>query len=93
MNLSKLGHYKVNVGGTEVGGGTSFSMLQMLNKAYKVMYMQGHSLHPLKALYLATLGSAQVLRLKDHIGSFALGNEADFIVLDFNATPLIDYRL
>eukprot|EP01018_Ginkgo_biloba_P031270 Gb_02958 [translate_table: standard] len=94
MNLPKLEHYKVNVGvGTDVGGGTSFSMLQTLNEAYKVMQMQGHSLHPFKSLYLATLGGARALRLEDRVGSFAPGNEADFIVLDFKATPLIDYRL
>lgn len=31
--------------------------------------------------------------LDDRIGSFATGNEADFVVLDYHATPLLSYRL
>ncbi|WP_409522723.1 guanine deaminase [Nitrincola sp. MINF-07-Sa-05] len=94
FNLAKAEEHKVNVGlGTDVGAGTSFSILQTLNEAYKVMQMQGTKLHPFKSLYLATLGGARALRLGDRVGSFAKGNEADFVVLDYHATPLLSWRL
>ncbi len=86
--------HKLNVGlGTDVGAGTSFSLLHTLNEAYKVMQLQGAKLSPFKSLYLATLGGARALRLEDKVGSLQLGNEADFLVLDYNATPLLAYRL
>ncbi len=94
FNLKQAEQFGVNVGlGTDVGAGTSFSMLQTLNEAYKVQQLQRNKLSPFKSLYLATLGGAQALRLDDKIGSFARGNDADFIVLDYNATPLLSYRL
>ena len=83
----------VKVGlGTDVGGGTSFSMLQTANEAYKVVQMQGEKLSSLKALFLATLGGAKALYLEDKIGNFDAGKEADFIVLDMQATPLMALR-
>ncbi len=77
---------------TDVGGGTSFSMLQTLNEAYKVSQLNGRPLCPFKSLYLATLGNAKSLQLEDTIGSFKPGNEADFAVLDFNCTPLMTLK-
>ncbi|EPM82272.1 guanine deaminase, partial [Pseudomonas syringae pv. actinidiae ICMP 18804] len=62
-------------------------------EAYKVMQMQGARLSPFKSLFLATLGGAQALRLEDKVGSLKPDNEADFLVLDYNATPLLSYRL
>ena len=94
FNLPKAEHYRVNVGlGTDVGAGTSFSLLQTLNEAYKAMQMQDAKLHPLKSLYLATLGGAKALRLDDRIGSLSVGKEADFVVLDCHSTPLMTYRM
>jgi guanine deaminase len=77
---------------TDVGGGTSFSMLQTLNEAYKVTRLKGNTLSPLKSLYLATLGAAKSLQLDNMIGSFRQGNEADFVVLDYNCTPLMQLK-
>lgn len=77
---------------TDVGGGTSFSMLQTLNEAYKVCQLRGNKLSALKSLYLATLGNARTLKLDDKIGSFKAGNEADFIVMDFHSTPLMSLK-
>src|SRR5690606_30265600 len=74
---------------TDVGGGTSLSMLQTLNEAYKVAQMAGQTLDPWRAFYLATLGSARALYMDDSIGSFAEGRAGDFVVLDLNATPLM----
>lgn len=78
--------------GTDVGGGTSFSMLRTLGEAYQVAQLRGQSLSPLRAFYLATLGGARVLKLDDRIGSFETGREADFIVVDPAATPLLARR-
>ncbi len=74
---------------TDVGAGTSFSMLQTLHEAYKVAHLQGTALCPLKSLYLATLGNAKALRLEDKLGSFNVGNEADFVVFDLACTPIM----
>jgi guanine deaminase len=78
---------------TDVGGGTSFSMLRTLGEAYKVAQMSGQHLAPLRAFYLATLGAARTLGLEHRIGRFAPGSEADFIVLDRGATALIARRM
>ena len=77
---------------TDVGGGTSFSMLRTMGEAYKVAQMLGQRLSPLRAFYLTTLGAARVLSLQDRIGNFAPGSEADFIVLDLQSTPLLSRR-
>ena len=78
---------------TDVGGGTSYSMLATMGAAYQVQQLQGVSLSPAKALYLATLGAAKSLCLEDRIGNFAQGKEADFVVLDRQATPLLTRRM
>jgi len=94
FDLEKVEGFGVRVGlGTDVGAGTSFSQLQSLNEAYKVMQLQGKKLDPFKSLYLATLGGARALYLDDRIGNLQPGKEADFVVLDYKATPLIEYRL
>jgi guanine deaminase len=77
---------------TDVGGGTSFSMLQTMNEAYKVARLKGSYLPALRMFYLSTLGAARSLHLDGTIGSLAAGNEADFIVLDPQATPLLARR-
>jgi guanine deaminase len=83
----------VKVGlGTDVSAGTSFSMLQTTNEAYKVAQLRGQKLSAFKALFLATLGGARALCLEDKLGSFAVGNEADVVVLDPQATPLLALR-
>lgn len=77
---------------TDVGGGTSFSMLRTLGESYKIAQLQGYTLAPLLAFYMATLGNARVLGLDQHIGNLLPGKEADFVVLDFAATPLMARR-
>lgn len=79
--------------GTDVGGGTSFSLLRVLDEAYKVAQLRREVLSPLRAFYLATLGAARALHLADRVGSFEHGREADFIVLDPRATPLLERRM
>ena len=83
FDLQSMVDAGVNVGlATDVGGGTSLSLLQTMNEAYKVLHLQQQSLPASRALYLATLGAAEALDLDNHIGNFAKGKEADFIVLD-----------
>jgi guanine deaminase len=78
--------------GTDVGGGGSFSLLHMMGEAYKVGQLRGDNLDPLQAFYLATLAGAKALHIDDHVGNLAPGKEADFVVLDLTATPLLARR-
>lgn len=79
--------------GTDLGAGTSFSILQTLNEAYKAAQLNGNPLSSGHAFYLATRGTAQALYLDDTIGSIAPGMEADLVVLDLKSTPIIEYRM
>jgi guanine deaminase len=88
------GERPVRVGlGTDVGAGTSLSMLKTLGAAYATAQLRGRSLSAMEAFYLATRGAAQALYLDDRIGSLAPGMEADLIVLDLESTPLIASRM
>ena len=78
--------------GTDVGGGTSMSLLRTASEAYKVLHLQEHALPATRALFLATLGAAQALCLDDRIGNFLQGKEADFVVLDLEASSLTARR-
>lgn len=92
--LRKAQAHDVCVGlGTDIGAGTSFSLLETMDEAYKVQQLQGVSLSPLESFYLATLGGARALDLDDLIGNFESGKEADFLVLDLGGTPLLKRRL
>ncbi len=94
FNLPRLENFGVKVAmGTDVGAGTSFSMLQTMSEAYKVLQLQQLTLHPIQSLYLITLGGAKSLDLEDKIGNLDVGKEADFVVLDYQATPLMRYRM
>lgn len=77
---------------TDVGGGTSFSLLRTLAEAYKIGQLRGDTLSAVHGFYLATLGNAQTLGLDAHIGNFEPGKEADFVVLDPAATALMARR-
>ena len=68
-------------------------MLRTLDESYKVCQLAGQTLSPLRAFYLATLGGAAALYLDERIGNFAVGKEADFVVLDPAATPLLARRM
>ncbi len=86
--------YGVKVGmGTDVGAGTSFSMLQTLNEAYKVMQLQGKKLSAWEGFYLATLGGAKSLEIDNKIGNFDISMEADFNIIDFGVTDLQKLRI
>lgn len=85
---------QVRVGlGTDIGAGTSFSMMATLNEAYKAAQMNRQSLGAGHAFYLATRGTAHAMYIEDKVGSLAPGIEADIVVLDMKSTPLIKYRM
>lgn len=93
LNLARLENAGVPVSiATDVGGGTSFSLLRTLAEAYKVLQLQQQSLHPLKALYMATLGNARALQLDHCIGNFLPAKDADFVVLDLSPDNLQEKR-
>jgi len=86
-------HRPVQVGlGTDIGGGTSFSLLATMGAAYEVAQLNGRTLSAVEAFFLATLGGARALALDDRIGAIAPGREADLVVLDPAATPLLKLR-
>ena len=77
---------------TDVGGGTSYSMLRTLDEGYKVLALRGQKLDPLKAFWWITRGNAEALGLADTIGTLAPGTEADIVVLNSAATPAMALR-
>ena len=78
---------------TDIGGGTSYSMLQTLNEGYKILQLRGQKLHPFAAFHWATRGNAMVLGMQDQIGTLAPGSMADLVVLDSRATPAMALRM
>jgi guanine deaminase len=83
----------VTVGlGTDIGAGASFSLLHMMGEAYKVGQLAEETVDPMHAFYLATLAGARALRIDGQVGNLLPGKEADFLVLDLAATPLLARR-
>ncbi|MRX49434.1 guanine deaminase [Paracoccus sp. S-4012] len=78
---------------TDIGGGTSWSMLQTLGEAYKVAAMRGERLHAFDAFHWATAGNAEALHLGHRLGRIAPGYDADLIALDPRATPEMALRM
>ena len=77
---------------TDIGGGSSFSMLRTMAAAYEIAQLRGCALHPAQLWWLATAGSAAALGLGDGIGNLAVGMEADLAVIDLASTPAIAQR-
>jgi guanine deaminase len=78
---------------TDVGAGTSFSMLETMDEAYKVLHLQGQRLSPLNSFYRMTLGNARALGLQDRIGSLHAGADADIVVLDSAGKSAMELRM
>jgi guanine deaminase len=93
-DLAAATRAKVRVGlATDIGGGANLSMLRAMADAYTVGQMRRAPLSPMRAWYLATLGGARALHLENKIGNFAPGKEADFVVLNWQATPEMELRM
>jgi len=94
FDLQASEQHKVTVAmATDVGGGTSFSLFQTFNEAYKIQQLQGNKMSAFKGLYMSTLAGAKALDLEGTIGNFMPGCEADFLILDNAPTPFLAFRL
>ena len=93
FDLSKTLSYTGVSIATDVGAGTSLSMLTTLSEAYKVQQLQNNPLSAHQGLYQITLGNAQSLLLDDKIGNFMPNKEADFVVIDMGGTDLMERRM
>lgn len=78
---------------SDVGGGTSLSMLRTMADAYKVQAMAHQRLTAWKALHAATRGAARALSLEHEIGSLEAGRIADLCVWDWAAGPVVERRM
>tara|TARA_Y100000590_G_scaffold467920_2_gene648570 strand:- start:1787 stop:3088 length:1302 start_codon:yes stop_codon:yes gene_type:complete len=78
---------------TDIGGGTSFSMLKTMDEAYKVLQLQNQRFTPLNSFYQSTLGNAKALSLEKKIGSLEVGTDADLIILSSKATSAMKTRM
>ncbi len=78
---------------TDIGAGTSYSMLQTLNEGYKILQLRDQKLTALRAFHWITRGNAEVLGLADRIGTLEVGTEADIVVLDARATSAMALRM
>ena len=77
---------------SDVGGGTSLSMLRTMADAYKVQALRGVRLPAWKALHAATRGAATALGLDREIGSFDVGCMADFVLWKYAVGPVASAR-
>jgi guanine deaminase len=77
---------------TDVGGGTSYSMLATLGETYKVQMLTGYKPSALELFRMATRGNAERLRLDHEIGALETSKYADIVVLDPKATPVLAAR-
>lgn len=78
---------------TDVGGGSSYSMLRTMDEGYKVLQLRGQRLTPLRSFYHLTLGNARAMSLDHRVGSIEMGKDADLVVLDAGATPQMRLRM
>ena len=78
--------------GSDVGGGTSLSMLRTMADAYKVQALRGERLTAWVALHAATRGAAQALHLGGELGSLEPGAAADVCVWDVAVGPVAVQR-
>jgi len=79
--------------GSDIGGGTSFSMIKTAAAAYQVAALKGFKPNAITMFYLLTLGGAQALGLDHKIGNFQAGKEADFIIINLNKQDVLTQRI
>ena len=78
---------------TDIGGGSSYSMLRTMDEAYKIQQFLGERLNPLESYWLMTRGNAEAVKLADQIGSLDPGTDADLVVLNARATPAMALKM
>jgi guanine deaminase len=86
---------------SDVGGGTSFSPFKTMLAAHYVSRSSSRSsgaakqaitLSPQQLWWLHTAGAAQALGLQGVVGNLQMGCDADFVILNPQATPLLARR-
>ncbi|MFZ9334855.1 MAG: guanine deaminase [Burkholderiaceae bacterium] len=81
---------------SDVGGGTSFSPFQTMLAAYQVgregQSKAGLCLAPAQLWWQHTAGAAAALGLDGVVGNLQPGCEADFVVIDPRATPMLERK-
>ncbi len=78
---------------TDVGGGTNYSMLRTMDEGYKVIALNGEKLNPLASFWQITRGNAEALSLSERVGTLEPGTDADIVVLNARATPVMALRM
>ncbi|MEH3124954.1 guanine deaminase [Agrobacterium cavarae] len=78
---------------TDIGGGSSYSMLRTMDEAYKIQQLLGERLNPLESWYLMTRGNAEALSMVDKIGTLDTGTDADITVLNASSTPAMALKM
>jgi guanine deaminase len=78
---------------TDIGGGSSYSMLKTMDEAYKIQQLLGERMNPLESFYHMTLGNAVALDLANRIGTLDEDTDADIVVLNAAATPAMRLRM
>ncbi len=78
---------------TDIGAGTSYSMLRTLDEGYKILQLQGERMNPLESFYRMTLGNAEAISQSHRIGTLEPGSEADLVVLNAAATPAMALKM
>ena len=93
FDLAQADRHGIGIGiGTDIGAGTTLSLLHTLGEAYRTCQLRSSSLDPFRALHLATAGGARVMGIADRVGALLPGQEADFVLLDERSTPLLARR-
>ena len=91
MSMTHLEDVQIGLA-TDIGGGTSYSMLQTMGEAYKVQMLCGLKLSAAQLFFLATRGNARRLKIDADTGSLDVGKFADIVVLDPEATEVLQSR-
>lgn len=93
FDAKTAGRHGVTVSlGSDVGGGTSFSLFRVMDEAFKCARLRGDYLSPSRLWYLATLGGAEALHFDGAVGNFINGKEADFLLLNPENIPIVQHR-
>ncbi len=95
MRMRELGDQRRPIAmgvATDIGGGTSFSMLATMGEAYKVQMLTGYKPSAVELFHMATSGNAHRLHIENETGSLEAGKVADALVVDPSATPILAAR-
>ena len=79
--------------GSDIGGGTSFSMFASMREAYYIQKQSGSSLTPATLLQLATHSGSEILNRNTSDSCFSPGLPADFVVIKWRNSELLSQRL